>query len=116
MKPTAPKKASRAIKKLHYLVDHLAYFYGNNIKFKDVLDLAQSIENTLHSLAVDKKINHAKINEKYKSWYERKLEDEQTIDFSDSLIVEDSVRERYNKDVQPITGSNGLHFIDNVRK
>lgn len=65
--PVEPKKARKAIEELHELVNQLKFFYGNGGRFReDVLDKAIYIEDVLHELSIDKKIDHAKFISKFK--------------------------------------------------
>lgn len=65
-----PKKAKKAVEELHDLVDQLRYFYQDNQKFKkEVLKKAIYVEDVLHTLSVDKKIEHARFVNKFKSLF-----------------------------------------------
>lgn len=62
-----PKKAKKAIEHLHNLVEQLRFFCQNPERFrKDVLSEAIYIEEALHELAIDKKIDHARFITKFK--------------------------------------------------
>lgn len=69
------KTASAAIEKLHDLTEQLKYFYLDNEGFKrDVLKKAIYIEETLHDLAVDKKIKHIKMKDTYRYLFDKENE------------------------------------------
>lgn len=87
--PTPPKRARKAIKKLHTLVDYLEYFCGNNKFFKDVIvkELAIEIEDVLHELSIDKSIDHIRLATKLKTIWNRQLDD----------LIEERVEEEVEK-------------------
>ena len=72
-----PKRARRAIKKLHKLVDLLEYFCGADSRFfRDtvVKDLAADIEDVLHELSIEKNIDHIRLATKLKTIWNRQQE------------------------------------------
>lgn len=70
--PKEPKKARKAIEELHELVGQLKFFYGQGSRFKeDVLKKAIYIEDVLHELSIDKKIDHARFISKFKDLFEK---------------------------------------------
>ena len=73
-----PKRARRAIKKLHTLVEYLEFYCGGNSKFfRDtvVKDLAQDIEEVLHALSIEKNIDHVRLATKLKGVWMKNLDD-----------------------------------------
>lgn len=69
-----PKRARRAIKKLHKLVDLLEYYCGRDSEFfRDtvVKDLAAGIEDVLHELSIEKNIDHIRLATKLKGVWKR---------------------------------------------
>jgi hypothetical protein len=84
---TPPKRARRAIAKLHTLVDYLEYFCGGNHEFfrKNIIqELAQEIEDVLHELSIEKNIDHIGLATKLKTIWKREQErKEQTEKDSD---------------------------------
>lgn len=73
-----PKRARRAIKKLHELVDHLEYFCGKDSRFfreTIVKDLAADIENVLHELSIEKNIDHIRLATKLKTIWKNEMDD-----------------------------------------
>ena len=69
------KTASQAIEELHNLVEQLRFFYQNGENFRqEVLKRAIYVEDTLHELAIDKKINHAKMKDIYKYLFDKENE------------------------------------------
>ena len=72
-----PKRARRAIKKLHTLVEYLEFYCGQNSKFfRDTIvkDLAQDIEEVLHELSVEKNIDHIRLATKLKGVWMKDLD------------------------------------------
>lgn len=63
-------KATKAIEKLHKLVEQLKfYMYSNDnrVIFKDsVIDPAQEIEDYIREISTDKKIDHIRLIKKWK--------------------------------------------------
>lgn len=71
-----PKRAKKAMVSLYKLVDQLEYFYQNKDRFKkEVLKDAMYIEEILHSLSVDKKIENAKFISKFKHLFAKENEE-----------------------------------------
>lgn len=72
-----PKRARRAITKLHTLVDYLEYYMGNNPKFRNeiVKELAQDIEEVLHELSIEKHIDHIRLATKLKTRWKQEQRD-----------------------------------------
>lgn len=88
-----PKRARKAIKSLHALVDHLEYFCGNNsIFFRQVIvkELAQDIEEVLHELSIEKNIDHIRLATKLKTIWNKRLDE--TIENR----VEEEIENRLN--------------------
>jgi uncharacterized protein YaaR (DUF327 family) len=71
-----PKRAKRAIKKLHKLVDFLEFYCGNSEFFKKtvVKELASDIEEVLHELSIEKNIDHIRLATKLKTIWNRQLD------------------------------------------
>ena len=85
-----PKRARRAINKLHKLVDLLEYFCGQDSRFfRDtvVKDLAGDIEDVLHELSIEKNIDHIRLATKLKTIWNKQQEGKITE------IVEERVEE-----------------------
>ena len=62
-----PTKARKGIVHLHDLVEQLRFFYQDSERFKkEVLTSAIYIEDVLHELSIDTKIDHAKFISKFK--------------------------------------------------
>jgi hypothetical protein len=62
-----PKRARKAIKHLHEIVDLLDYYMGESDYFKKhVVSLAEEIEDALHELSIDKNIDHIRLAVKLK--------------------------------------------------
>lgn len=71
-----PKKAKKAIEELHDLVDQLRYFYQDGSRFKkEVLPKAIYIEDILHTLSIDKKVDHARFVTKFKHLFGKENEE-----------------------------------------
>ena len=73
-----PKRARRAIKNLHTLVDHLEYFCGSNSQFfrqTIVKELAQDIEEVLHELSIEKNVDHIRLATKLKTIWNKQLDE-----------------------------------------
>lgn len=71
-----PKRAKKAVVALHKLVDQLEFFYQNSDRFRrEVLDDAIFIEETLHDLSVDKKVEHAKFISRFKHLFAKENEE-----------------------------------------
>ena len=65
-----PKRVKRAIKKLHNMIDLLDFYMGHRIEFREIIKDASEIENLLHELALDKKIDHIRLAQKLKYIWE----------------------------------------------
>lgn len=75
--PQPPKRAKRAIGKLHTLVDYLEYYMGRDSKqFRDhvVRELASDIEDVLHELSIEKNIDHIKLATKLRTIWSKEQE------------------------------------------
>lgn len=72
-KEEPPKRARKAIKKLHSLVEHLEYFCGDNKFFRQTIvkELASEIEDVLHELSIEKNIDHMRLATKLKNKWDR---------------------------------------------
>ena len=73
-----PKRARKAIKKLHQLVDYLEFYCGADSKFfreTIVKELASDIEDVLHDLSIEKNIDHIRLASKLKTIWNRQLDD-----------------------------------------
>jgi len=75
-KTTPPKRARRAIGKLHQLVHYLEFYMGNNKSFRDhiVKELASDIEEVLHELSIEKNIDHIKLATKLRTIWAKEQE------------------------------------------
>ncbi|MCK5605022.1 hypothetical protein KAR91_24240 [Candidatus Pacearchaeota archaeon] len=93
-----PKRAKRAIKKLHKLVDFLEYFCGRNKFFRDTIvkELAQDIEDVLHELSIEKNIDHIRLATKLKTIWNKQLDN--TIEER----VEEEVEQRLDDMIEEI--------------
>lgn len=90
-----PKRARKAIKKLHKLVDYLEFYMGRDSKgFRDhvVKELASVIEDVLHELSIEKNINHIRLATKLKTIW--KKEQDEKIDGIVEEIIEAEVEQR----------------------
>lgn len=67
-----PRRVKRAIKKLHHMIDIIDYYMGHtgSQEFKELVKDAAEIENLLHELAIDKKIDHIRLAQKLKHIWE----------------------------------------------
>jgi len=74
-KQEPPKRAQRAITKLHTLVEYLEFYMGNSPEFRKcvVKELAQDIEEVLHELSIEKNIDHIRLATKLKTIWNKKL-------------------------------------------
>lgn len=93
-----PKRARRAIRKLHQLVDYLEFYTGSDSKFfreTIVKDLASDIEDVLHELSIDKNIDHIRLASKLKTIWNRQLDDkvERMVEEEVEQRVEDIMEE-----------------------
>ena len=85
-----PKRAKKAINKLHKLVDYLEFYCGRNSKFfRDTIvkDLAQDIEEVLHELSIEKNIDHIRLATKLKTIWKKQID--KTIENEVEKRVED---------------------------
>lgn len=99
----APKRARKAIAKLHTLVEYLEYYIGKNNKFfRDVIikELASSIEDALHELSVEKNIDHIKLAAKLKTVW--KKEQQSLIEQEIEERLEEAVEQRLD-DIKEIS-------------
>ena len=90
-----PKRARRAITKLHTLVEYLEYYMGKNSKgFRDhvVKELASDIEDVLHHLSVEKNIDHIKLATKLRTIWSK--EQQAVIEQEIEERLEDAVEQR----------------------
>ena len=88
-----PKRARKAIKKLHKLVDLLEYFCGRESKFfRDtvVKDLAGDIEEVLHDLGIEKNIDHIRLATKLKTIWKKQQD----------KAIDDIIEERVETEVE----------------
>lgn len=72
-----PKRARKAITKLHKLVNYLEFYMGGNSKvFREqvIKELAQDIEETLHELSIEKNIDHIRLATKLKTIWNKRLD------------------------------------------
>ena len=91
--PTPPKKARKAIEKLHELVECLEYYIGRDNKyFRDhiIKELASPIEDVLHDLSIEKNIDHIKLATKLRTIWVKEQEDK----------IEEMVEERLEQEVE----------------
>ena len=91
--PTPPKKARKAIEKLHELVECLEYYIGRDNKyFRDhiIKELASPIEDVLHDLSIEKNIDHIKLATKLRTIWQKE-QDKQ---------IEELVEERLEEEVE----------------
>ncbi len=95
-----PKRARRAIKKLHTLVEFLEYYTGGrkNTFFRETIvkELAQDIEEVLHELSIESKIDHIRLATKLKTIWKKEVEN--TIDER----VEEEVENRIGNIIEKI--------------
>lgn len=71
-----PKKARKGIAHLHGLVEQLRFFYQDSERFKkEVLTSAIYIEDVLHELSIDKKLDHARFITKFKNLFQKENEE-----------------------------------------
>lgn len=90
---TPPKKAKKAIEKLHQLVELMEYEYGRNTKFfRDYIikELASPIEDVLHDLSIEKNIDHIKLATKLRTIWVKEQEEK----------IEEMVEERLEQEVE----------------
>lgn len=87
-----PKRARKAIGKLHELVEYLEFYMGNNAQFRNhvVKELASPIEEILHELSVEKNIDHIKLATKLKTLWTKEQEAQ----------IEEIVEERLDEAVE----------------
>ena len=88
-----PKRARKAIKKLHKLVDLLEYFCGRDSRFfRDtvVKDLASDIEDVLHELSIEKNIDHIRLATKLKGVWKKQQDD----------MIDEIIEERIEAEVE----------------
>lgn len=88
-----PKRARKAITKLHTLVDYLEYYMGRDTKtFRDhvVKELASEIEEVLHELSIEKNIDHIKLATKLRTIWAKEQE----------AHIEEIVEERLDEEVE----------------
>jgi hypothetical protein len=91
--PTPPKKARKAIEKLHEMVELMEYEYGRDTKFfRDYIikELASPIEDVLHDLSIEKNIDHIKLATKLRTIWVKEQEDK----------IEELVEERLEQEVE----------------
>lgn len=91
--PTPPRKARKAIEKLHQLVELMEYEYGRETKFfRDYIikELASPIEDVLHDLSIEKNIDHIKLATKLRTIWVKEQEDK----------IEEMVEERLEQEVE----------------
>ena len=73
-----PKRAKKAIIKLHTLVDYLEYYMGKDSKqFREhiIKELASPIEEVLHELSIEKNLDHIKLATKLRTIWAKEQED-----------------------------------------
>lgn len=90
---TPPKKARKAIEKLHKLVEIMEYQYGRESKFfRDFIikELASPIEEVLHDLSIEKNIDHIKLATKLRTIWMKEQEKH----------IEELVEERLEEEVE----------------
>lgn len=90
-----PKRARKAIAKLHTLVDYLEFYMGRDNKvFRDhvVRELASEIEEVLHHLSIEKNIDHIKLATKLRTIWSK--EQEEHIEEIIEERLDDAVEER----------------------
>lgn len=91
----SPRRARKAIKKLHKLVDYLEFYMGKDSDgFRNhvVKDLAGGIEDVLHQLSIEKNIDHIRLATKLKTIW--KKEQNKKIDGIVEKIIEAEVEQR----------------------
>ena len=76
VKTEPPKRARRAIKKLHKLVEFLEFYCGNGKFFRETIikELATDIEDVLHELSIEKNIDHIRLATKLKTIWSRQMD------------------------------------------
>lgn len=90
---TPPKRARKAITKLHELVDYLEFYMGRDNKFfRDTVikELASPIEDVLHELSIEKNIDHIKLATKLKTIWNKEQEEQ----------IEEIIEERLEEAVE----------------
>ena len=90
-----PKRARKAIAKVHILVEYLEFSVGRNKKFfRDhvIKELASEIEDTLHELSIEKNIDHIKLATKLKTRWSKEKDKEIEQEVEERL--EDAVEQR----------------------
>lgn len=88
---TPPKKARKAIEKLHKIVDYLEYEYGRDTKFfreHIIKELASPIEDVLHDLSIEKNIDHIKLATKLRTIWVKEQE-KQIIELVEERLEEE---------------------------
>ena len=87
-----PKRARKAIAKLHKLVEYLEYYMGNNKTFREYIvgELASDIEDVLHELSIEKNIDHIKLATKLRTIWAKEQE----------AHIEELVEERLDEAVE----------------
>ena len=72
-----PRQARKAIKKLHDVFDILDYYLHerkNDVRVKAIYEDMVFIEDVLHDLAIEKKIDHIRLATKLKKMWEKQEE------------------------------------------
>lgn len=89
-----PKRARKAIAKLHKLVKYMEFYMGTDDKFRNhiIKELASPIEEVLHELSVEKNIDHIKLATKLKTIWAK--EQETKIDEIVEDRLDDAVEQR----------------------
>lgn len=88
-----PKRARKAIIKLHKLVEYLEYYMGKNSEaFREYIvgELASEIEDVLHELSIEKNIDHIKLATKLRTIWAKEEE----------ARIEEMVEERLDEAVE----------------
>lgn len=92
-----PKRACRAISKLHTLVEYLEFYMGKDNKtFRNhvIKELAQDIEEVLHELSIEKNIDHVRLATKLKTIWKKQLDEK----------IEERVEEEVEQRLENILG------------
>lgn len=63
------KTTALAIEKLNGIIKHMEYYYSNSPAWRDIKKDADFIESHLIELSADKKVDHARLAQKFKNLF-----------------------------------------------
>jgi len=63
------KKTAQAIEKLHGIIKHMEYYYSTSPLWREIKADAKEIEEHLIELSTDKKVDHARLAQKFKKLF-----------------------------------------------